>query len=292
MKKDARFYMNAVRSIATETLSDKNYTKKDIGGHIKDLVSLDQNPQRKAIAFFSVLRHFIPDELFHRITNGHFQHQGDTQLSIDPDLYSLQEERVGEGEQCHVYKLLSQDPERPSLVAKFEKKWGNLQFLLDRAKKVRSEYEEIRSWFEDIPDFIPEEFRFIGKTPFGGRKGVIVIQKFFGDSTKIKDLFRSVDKGSLLQTLQNNPSLEKTFRAFVQDTLSQLDKDGRMIDILGKDNVALIEDTDGPHLILLDPHVIHNINKVPKEIQKELLGHITYLQEIVEALDTNKDTRL
>lgn len=96
-----------------------------------------------------------------------------------------------------------------------------------------------------------------------------------------------MDKKTLLQTLQNNPSLEKTFRAFVKDTFSQLNKDGKVIDLIGKDNIALIEDIDGPHLVLLDPHVIHDINKVSKKDQEVLSAFFDYLKDIVNILDTS-----
>lgn len=177
-------------------------------------------------------------------------------------------------------------------MAKFEKDRGDMKFLLERAKQLRSEYEEIQSWYTSIPDVVPEEFHFIGRTPFGGRKGVITIQKFFGDPSCIKDIFRGINKKHLLEVLQGSPSLEKTFCTFVENTLSQFNKDGRIIDTIGENNVALIEDENEPRLILLDPHMIYNPEETSDENRDILLSDIRYLQEIIHSLDIPKTHNL
>lgn len=59
MKKDSHYYINATRSLATETLLDNDHTRQDIRGHISDLVSYDRSPKKKVVALISILRHFI-----------------------------------------------------------------------------------------------------------------------------------------------------------------------------------------------------------------------------------------
>lgn len=244
----------------------------------------------RTVALFSFLRSAIPDTVFNHLTDHAFALQKDS-IPIDPTQYIMEEKRVGKGCECRVYKLASLDINNPSLVIKIDQmESSDTERLLKRANELRSAYEEQKSWYAALPHLIPDESQFIGKHPYGGGKALFTIQEFFGNATKIKDLFREIPQDELLAILRQNPGLATTFRAFVAITLEQAQQHDRMVDTFGEKNVALIDTKDGKRLILLDPHVTYHPSTATPEIQRMLFADLTYLKNMLSLLDTTEAT--
>jgi len=237
-------------------------------------------------AFFSVLRDVVPDPVFKKLTAGHYEYHGEN-IPIDPQLYEFEEKKVGNGAECNVYKLISLDPKRPTLVIKIDNGVRrDVNTLVERGKKIKSEYEEKREWYQEIPDLIPEEMQFIGKSPRGGRNALFTIQEYFGSADQIHDLFRGYSKAELINILKGDEELGKVFISFARITLERAEKFDQMVDSLGDRNVVLIEQSDGSKALrFLDPHIVKHPKRPESQAEGPLLqADLAFLREVSEAI--------
>lgn len=255
----------------------------------QDLIGSEPGNMKRAVALFSIIRSIVPDDVFNRLTGNSFVLQKDM-LPIDPAQYLFEERKVGEGGECHVYRLTSQDSDKLSLVIKIDQTRGATEQLLKLGTKLRNMYEEQKAWYAAIPDFVPDECQFIAQGPRGGERALFTIQEFFGDASKIKDVFRDIPQDELLALLREDAQLAETFRLFASITIAQAEQHDRMIDTLGEKNVSLIDTKIGKRLILLDPHTTYHPSQEELIKRNSLRADLTYLKNTLALLDTTKET--
>ncbi|MEK9151588.1 MAG: hypothetical protein AAB547_03070 [Patescibacteria group bacterium] len=291
MRETLKFLKDAPKNILFATdkaLVEYSENTKSMDDFWKDLFESESGNLKRAVALFSIIRGIIPNAVFNRLTGNSFVLQKNM-LPIDYAQYLFEEQKIGEGGGCYVYKLTSQDSKKPSLVIKIDQTRGATEKLLARERDLRSAYEEQKAWYAAIPDFVPDEFSFISRGPRGGEKALFTIQEFFGDASKIRGLFRDIPQDELLTLLQEDAQLAETFRLFASITLNQAEKNDRMIDTLGEKNVSLIEKDNGKRLILLDPHTTYHPSQEEPIKRKLLLADLTYLQNTLALLDTERE---
>jgi len=238
-------------------------------------------------SFFETLRTIIPENVFSRLIDK-TQKTTDA-FAIDPAKYTFDEKIIAPGGECHVYTLHSLEATVPSLVIKIDTcKTRNIDTLFRRAQYVQHDYETLKEWYQAIPTLIPEEYHFIGKTPpaIGHRSAFFTLQKFFGNADNIQDVFRGIDKETLLQILRTNTRLQADFRKFVDITKQHAVQHDAMVDTLGDKNVALIQQEKEMHLMVLDPHHILHPATTDRKNHAKLMADLQYLEDIVTALDS------
>lgn len=241
---------------------------------------------KRAEAFFATCRDMIPDGLFARITSGRYQYDGSV-LPIDPARYQFDEKKVGNGAECNVYKLTSLDPEQPSLVIKIDNGLRRgVDVLVERGKQIRTEFEEKKEWYRELPDLIPEELQFISKSPRGGRNALFTIQEYYGTADQIHDLFRGYPKAELIEILRSDPALSESFRVFAKITLDRVESHDEVIDTIGDRNVVLVDQPDGTRVLrLLDPHIVKHPSRPPNELERNLVqADLDFLREVSAAV--------
>ncbi|MFZ2300203.1 MAG: hypothetical protein WAW00_03675 [Candidatus Moraniibacteriota bacterium] len=256
----------------------------------QDLIGNEPGNMKRVVALFSIIRSIVPDDVFNRLTGNSFVLQKDM-LPIDPAQYLFEERKVGEGGECHVYRLASQDSGKPSLVIKIDQMRGATEKLLKLGTKLHNAYEEQKTWYAAIPDFVPDEYQFIARGPRGGERALFTIQEFFGDASKIQDLF-DIPQDELLALLREDMRLAETFRLFASITVAQAEQHDRMIDTLGNKNVSLIDTQSGKRLILLDPHTTYHPSKEESIKRNALRSDLTYLKNTLTLLNTTKEAVL
>lgn len=242
---------------------------------------------RRVQALFSVLRDAVPDPIFRRLTGDRYEYQR-AALPVNPDRYEFDVRKIGNGEECNVYKLVSLDPEYPTLVIKIDNTTTqDADRLVARSKEIRGEYEEKRGWYRELSGLIPEELQFIGKSPRGGRNAVFTIQEYFGMADQIHDLFRGYSKEVLLKILRSDPELRVSFLAFVRITLDRAASHDEAVDTLGDKNVVLVDGEDGRRdLRLLDSHgVKHPDHPVNEDEGRRIHADLEFLREVSAALE-------
>ncbi len=236
-------------------------------------------------AIFAIIRNFMPDAVFEKLTGRQYAYQHDV-LPIDPGKYVFDEKVIGGGAECNVYRLNSLDPVLPSLVIKIDQCiTRSTDTLLDRARVVRAEYEEKKEWYRELPTLIPDEYHYIGRSPRGGKKALFTIQEFLGSTDEMADIFRGVSREELLRVLRMNSRLATDFRKFVEITAWHAREKNEMIDTIGERNLALVEGRSDIWMILLDPHLTKHPFADTKE-SKKIQADLEYLESIVVSLDT------
>lgn len=241
-------------------------------------------------ALFAVLRDTVPDALFNKMTGNRYQYREEI-LPIDPKRYQFEARKIGAGAECNVYKLTSLDPECSSLVIKIDNgSRRDVNTLLERGKQIRSEYEAVNSWYQELPDFIPKEMQFIAKSPRGGRNALFTVQEYAGTADQIHDVFRGYDSPiQLAEIIKNDAELLETFRKFIQITFEHIESHDELIDTIGDKNLVLI-DRPGERKALrfLDPHSVkHPQRPVNEKESARIQSDIAFLKTLQGALGEN-----
>ncbi|MCA9364663.1 MAG: hypothetical protein KC736_02110 [Candidatus Moranbacteria bacterium] len=207
----------------------------------------------------------------------------DEKLPFDPEKMSFRQ-RVGRGVSVEVFLLESQDKNIPSYALKVNHaEKGGVDKLTQYAAKQKKEHEEMVHWYKDVPNIIPEEFFFVGSNPRDSKPAVMSVQTFV--SGKMRDIF-SYGEAELLEVLRGDERLKKQFCAFVERTKALRDEKGKMIDVIGEENVSIIENNDKKQLIFLDPYGSADSNEArdrSKEEQKQKIERLERIsQEVVK----------
>lgn len=242
-------------------------------------------PFERTKALFAILRDAIPDSVFEKLTQGRYQYRGEV-LPIDPNKYEFDSRKVGGGSECNVYRLTSLDPNQPSLVIKIDNGvHRGVDVLVERGKELRAERDEMAEWYQSVPEFIPEEFQFIAKSPVGGRNALFTIQEYAGTVDQIHDVFRGQSQAELIALLKNDPVLRRSFLDFARITLEKADRSGEVIDTIGDKNIVLIDQSDGMKTLrYLDPHGKYLLNETSDKKKKLLQADLDFLREVSAAV--------
>ena len=249
------------------------------------LIDPEAGPFQRTKALFGILRDVVPDAVFNKLTRGRYQHHGEV-LPIDPKRYQFETKKVGSGSECSVYRLTSLDPAQPSFVIKIDNGVRrDVDVLVERGKELRAEHAEMREWYRDIPEFIPDEMQFIGKSPTGGRNALFTLQEYIGTADQIHDLFRGQTKAELIDILRQDPALRATFLTFASVTLEKAEIAGEMIDSIGDRNIVMIDQADGGKALrYLDPHGKYKLATVSEKKRQVLQADLDFLWAVRAAV--------
>lgn len=284
--KKARKKLSLVRSAARDAFFD-HVDEPDAPAPWDKLVDSEVGKYDRVKALFGVVRDAVPDAVFKKLTFGHYEYRPD-ELAVDPQQYEFEAKKLDGGGECSVYRLISKRPDRPSLVIKIDRTTRqNVDVLVERGKQIRTEYEEKKEWYRDLPDLIPEEMQFIGKSPRGGRIALFTIQEYLGSANEIHDLFHDYTPEQLVALAAGHPDLRRALLTFAHITLERAVTRDEMVDTLGRKNVAIVDRPGGPHLMLLDAHVVHHPAHPTYPGQDERIAeHLTFLRELITQLET------
>ncbi|TXG80637.1 MAG: hypothetical protein E6R14_08915 [Thermomicrobiales bacterium] len=288
--KRARKKLSLVRSAARDAFFD-HVDSPDAPAPWDALMDPETGKYDRVKALFGIVRDAVPDAAFKRLTFGHYEYRPD-ELAVNPEQYEFEARKLDGGGECSVYRLISKRPDRPNLVIKIDRTTRqNVDVLVERGKTIRAEYEEKQEWYRDLPGLIPEEMQFIGKSPRGGRIALFTIQEYLGSASEIHDLFHDYTPADLAQLASEHPDLRHALLTFARITLERAVARDEMVDTLGRKNVAIVDRTEGPRLMLLDAHVVHHPAHPTYPGQDERIAeHLDFLRELVAKLEAQPDT--
>lgn len=283
--KRARKKLSLVRSAARDAFFD-HVDSPDAPAPWDELLSAETGKYDRVKALFGIVRDTVPDAVFKKLTFGHYEYRPD-ELAVDPKQYEFETKKLDGGGECSVYRLISKRPDRPSLVIKIDRTTRqNVDVLVERGKQIRAEYEEKQEWYRDLPGLIPEEMQFIGKSPRGGRIALFTIQEYLGSATEIHDLFQDYTLKKLAALTLGHPDLRQALLSFAHTTLERAIARDEMVDTLGRKNVAIVDRSEGPRLMLLDAHVVHHPAHPTYPGQDERIAeHLRFLRELITELE-------
>lgn len=251
----------------------------------RKLLDTNTTPFERVKSLFAIMRDVVPDPVFEKLTSGRYHH--DTSgLPFDPAQYEFDSRKVGSGSECNVYRLISLDPTAPSLVIKIDNGVRrDVGVLIERGKELRSEHAEMREWYRELPEFIPDELQFIAKSPTGGRNALFTVQQFLGTKDQIHDLIRGQSQETLIELLRQDAKARADFLVFASVTLEKAEVDGETIDTLGDRNIVIIDQADGSKALrYLDPHGKYRLSEVSKHRRALLRADLDFLREVSQTL--------
>jgi len=126
----------------------------------------------------------------------------------------------------------------------------DLDSILHLSRVQREDYEALRSWYRDIPRLLPTTIHVVLKSPMRGAPAAAQIQDLIVGDTR--DLLNDHDDDQLIDLLECHAELRTHFRSFVEATRAAWDRNGRFLDIVGRNNLLLLPLPTGPELRLAD----------------------------------------
>lgn len=198
-------------------------------------------------------------------------------MPFDTKQYCLKH-KFNKGEAYNVFLLEPVIEGLPNLVLKIYRlsKGGNVAELIRIANWQKQEYLLLKNLYQDIPELIPDEHYLLLNGPDNGTPVVAMIQTF--ESRRIRDIFMDFTPEQLERLIQKHPRLRNQIDAFVKITGDNPQLIDNELDILGKNNLAVVGEDSDPHLLFLDPHFREN-NPDKQQIRQQILQRIQFLAD-------------
>lgn len=199
-------------------------------------------------------------------------------------LSNRQLQLIGAGHGQNVFLF---DTSRGKMVLKIDRESQGLRMheLLREARRVKAEYEKIRTWYMDIPGLVLEEAFCVVNGPLRGSPALATVQPYLEGAPR--GFFEDFDEATLLKLLRRDHSLRLTFVAFARRVLQIYRETGECIDLLGKRNLCLLGNR--PFCLrFTDAHDIYGngrLNRYPHR-QGELEQRLAQIERMLEALET------
>jgi hypothetical protein len=125
--------------------------------------------------------------------------------------------------------------------------------LLAQAAEQRAAYRTLCRWYDGCSVVLPTSFLVLNG-PLLGRPALGCVQPYI-DSNSTRDLFSDISESELLIQLHEHELLRRQFQAFVQCTVDAASNERASADLLGRNNLVLLDDGERTRLQLLDVYI-------------------------------------
>ena len=268
MEKWEHYKKQAARA-AESAFADKQTREAGASEHLATLFRQWETKFSRAVALLSLVHKLAPFDLKYTYKKEN--------LAIDPKKYEFKEGAIGRGGENDVYLLESKEPDSPSWVLKVNRQdQGDINRLVVRAQEIKRDYERIKSWYEDIPGLIPQEYTVIMEDPRDGKPAIITLQQYMG--THMRDVFRAMNTENMEQLFAQSPEVRDELVRFIRISEQREAETGEMVDLLGPKNLSFIEEAGNDHLIVLDPHLMSHTFKSEEDIKRRQRARLDYLK--------------
>lgn len=122
--------------------------------------------------------------------------------------------------------------------------------LVSLARELQHEYETVKRWYHDIPNLLPRTVHVVLRAPMHRVPVVAAIQELVVEPST--DLLRAHSDEALVDLMSTHDTLRSQLRAFAAGTRRAWDEEGRFLDMIGRDNVMLVQTDSGPQLRVAD----------------------------------------
>lgn len=122
--------------------------------------------------------------------------------------------------------------------------------IVELCRYERDEYETLQRWYAGIPRLFPPTIHLILHAPMRGLPAAAQIQDLIVGGHK--DLLSGHSDDELVALLERHEALRAHFHLFVVRTRRVWDTEGRFLDMVGRDNVLVLETPRGPELRVAD----------------------------------------
>ena len=247
---------------------------------IVQLFSRESVKYQRWVALIRLGSKFIPHKVKNKIALGCTYTQ--KYMPFSPEAYQLSD-KIGRGEGYNVFLLESQKENYQTMVLKTFRlsKWLCTQKLMDIIDVQKSQYDMVTLAYKDINGLIPTEHYIILQGPDKGIPVVGMLQVYEGG--KIRDVFDDFSPDVLKYLLKANNILKQQFIGFVKTTRANPHLIENELDLIGKNNLAIIGENENIRLVLLDPHFrTSNLRSVA--MRQKINKRIEYLEGLIKSL--------
>jgi len=183
-------------------------------------------------------------------------------LPFNPERYKFRE-KIGEGGGCNVYLLESVTSNQASIALKLDNgPFKDAHQAHEHARELNQNYLKAREIYRKIPDLIPNELNLLMANPKGSGPAVVTLQNFFGYN--LRDFFSTPDS-DIQSIIRDDENFARRASEFSKITLAHLSKTGEIIDLLGPNNLSIVDHNQKVNLILLDSHLFYKVDEVDEQ---------------------------
>ena len=187
----------------------------------------------------------------------------------------------GKGSSCFVLEGA------PPLVLKvLRRSLGRDALTLTKlAKGLRDDYQTLERWYADVPGVFPPTTHLVLHSPLRGVGAAARIQPFVRGPTK--DLLRDFTDEELVGLMSRTPGLRERIRSFAAATRRAWDEEDRFLDMIGDNNLMLVERSSGPDLCVVDLGIMALEEK--RRRAPKIYAHAARIVERLERLAARGD---
>lgn len=275
----AAVYRRRFRRAIEQVFIDEKDQVVDVNESVSTLLSPGSGRYKKTVAALRIITQLAPQKPMKKLRERYAYRQDS--MPFNPKDYTLKE-KIGFGGVNDVFLLQASGKESPSYVLKVnlgESNERGLKKLLSTAKEQKGEYERIAAAFKDTAGVIPEEYYLIIHGPSMDQPVMATIQPFIGEN--VRDIFVDFEKDELQDLLQRNKPFSKQLAGFVKVARSDSYLIENELDVLGRNNLAIVEDKGKERLVMLDPHFRPSKTRRP-EMRSKIEARINYLEKLTK----------
>lgn len=126
----------------------------------------------------------------------------------------------------------------------------DVPMLLELGSKLQRDHALLATWYSDVPGLLAPTVILVLHGPLRGATAVARVQPFIEGRTS--DLLADHTDEDLLERLAAHAGLRASFVAFARSTKRCFDGGTYILDMLGHENLMLVEDEAGPRLHVID----------------------------------------
>ncbi|MCX6729905.1 MAG: hypothetical protein NT058_00165 [Candidatus Portnoybacteria bacterium] len=262
MMEKIRHYIYRAKGATEQVLLEDREKSLDKGKLVHELLR-GETKQERFVSLLRLIKGVLPENLI----NIDKEKLGkllrcEKEPPFNPQEYKLRE-RIGGGGECQVYLLQGQTEENSSWALKITMPDKNKpKSISERLKFIKNQRQKVLDLYQDIPDLIPPEYSLVLSDPNRCElPAIATLQPFV--SGEIEDIFRRSPEELVNLTNQDNLFREQ-LKNFCQKTIDDFKKTGEVLDMLGEENVSVIENKNKEkRLIILDSHLVYNFSEQP-----------------------------
>lgn len=265
-----------IRRAAEEVFVDES-VQGGFVDNIKILKDPDALKRVKAAAGIQIISRFLPKPAKEKIKK-RLEYKQD-KLPFNPNNYRLLE-KIGKGGMNDVFMLESQNGNQSYVLKVAVTSFGleHVNDLVALAAEQKEDYDFVADKFKHIQGLVPEEYFIVANGPRDGDPSVITIQPFEGRN--IRDIFDDFEPEELRELVSRNEKLHEQIKLFVETIDNNQELLEEELDLMGKNNLAIVGDEGEERLLLLDAHSISPIGRSP-ENKVEIADRVNRLREAI-----------